>query len=109
MLVTDESCQTYEASPLFILNMLVGGPHWTTSVSTFLPIYSCPNRARTSGADAAQPPNAAQSATIPTTRICTAPHTYSSPFNRSSRVHAPLGLGEEAAPGYSAARGERPI
>jgi hypothetical protein len=29
--------------------------------------------------------------------------------NRSSRVHAPLGLGEEAAPGYSAARGERPI
>src|ERR1700722_4072599 len=77
--VTDESCQRYEVWPLFNLNILVGGPHWSTSVSAFFPIYSCPSRVRTAGADAAQPPSAPHSATTPTIRITSpSPHYHPS-------------------------------
>jgi len=63
----------YELWPLFILNVLVGGPNRTTSVSTFCPIYSCPKRATTSYLEAAQPPTTAQSAKTCNQRITLIP------------------------------------
>ena len=35
MFVWFPSCQIYEVSPLFILNVLAGGPNFTTRASTF--------------------------------------------------------------------------
>src|SRR6266852_4837921 len=86
MSVTAESCQTYELWPLFILKTLVGGPNRTTSVSTFCPMYSCPNRATTSCFDAAQPPKTTQIAATRKTRIKQSPSPAAIKRNQEARA-----------------------
>src|SRR5450755_1733062 len=39
MFVWFPSCQIYDVSPLFILNVLAGGPNLITRTSTFCPMY----------------------------------------------------------------------
>jgi hypothetical protein len=71
--------------------VLVGGAYCITNASTFFPIYSCPSLARTSGADAAQAPNTAQSARS------RHPHLSSSPavLERNSNIIPVVSCGDD--------------